>query len=125
MVISAAPQACCRNRPRAASIPIQRDRGYCRKRRARTCCTLRTFGDLYEGGSDCVNATGDVYIVNQGAPEHACSFNRSQLYSDDGPPIGEVAEPWAEAAFRIRDNANLSKKAKRARCSEPVCSLRP
>ena len=33
------------------------------------------------------------------AREHACDFDRSQLYSDEGPPIGAVAtEPWAEAA---------------------------
>jgi hypothetical protein len=32
--------------------------------------------------------------------EHACGFDRSELYSDEGPPIGEVAaEAWAEAAF--------------------------
>ena len=34
--------------------------------------------------------------------EHACGFDRSQLYSDEGPPIGEVAaEPWVEAVFEI------------------------
>jgi hypothetical protein len=31
--------------------------------------------------------------------EHACGFDRSQLLSDEGPPIGELAaDPWAEAA---------------------------
>ncbi len=34
--------------------------------------------------------------------EHACGFDRSQLHSDEGAPIGEVAtEPWAEAASEI------------------------
>jgi hypothetical protein len=34
--------------------------------------------------------------------EHACGFDRSQLYSDEGPPIGEVAtEPWGELASEI------------------------
>jgi hypothetical protein len=29
--------------------------------------------------------------------ERACGFDRSQLYSDEGPPIGAVAsEPWVE-----------------------------
>jgi hypothetical protein len=37
--------------------------------------------------------------------EHACGFDRSQLYSDEGPPIGEVAaEARAETAF---DNNGL------------------
>lgn len=36
------------------------------------------------------------------AAEHASGFDRSQLYSDEGPPIGAVAtEPWAEAASEI------------------------
>lgn len=36
------------------------------------------------------------------SPEHACGFDRSQVYCDEGPPIGEVATyPWAEAAFEI------------------------
>jgi hypothetical protein len=31
--------------------------------------------------------------------EHASGFDRSQLYSDEGPPIGIVAaEPWPTAA---------------------------
>ena len=34
--------------------------------------------------------------------EHPCGFDRSQLDSDEGPPIGVVAtEPWGEAAFGI------------------------
>ena len=34
--------------------------------------------------------------------EHACGFDRSQLFSDEGPPIGEVApEAWTEAASEI------------------------
>jgi len=34
--------------------------------------------------------------------EHPCGFDRSQLDSDEGPPIGVVAtEPWGEAAFEI------------------------
>jgi hypothetical protein len=28
-------------------------------------------------------------------------FDRSQLYSDEGPPIGEVAAPWPEAALVV------------------------
>jgi hypothetical protein len=28
-------------------------------------------------------------------------FNRSQLHSDEGPPTGEDAEPWAEVASEI------------------------
>jgi hypothetical protein len=32
--------------------------------------------------------------------EHACGFDRSMLYSDEGAPIGDVAsDPWVEAAF--------------------------
>jgi hypothetical protein len=35
--------------------------------------------------------------------EHACGFDRSELYSDEGPPIGAAAvEPWAEAALALR-----------------------
>jgi hypothetical protein len=34
--------------------------------------------------------------------EHACDFDRSQLYSDEGPPIGEVtAVPWVDVASEI------------------------
>jgi len=34
--------------------------------------------------------------------DHACGFDRSQLYGDEGPPIGEVvAEPRVEAASEI------------------------
>jgi hypothetical protein len=34
--------------------------------------------------------------------ERACGFDRSELYSDEGPPIGEVAtEFWPGAAFEI------------------------
>ena len=34
--------------------------------------------------------------------EHACGFDRSQLYSDEGPPIGKVAAAsWVEAAYEI------------------------
>jgi hypothetical protein len=34
--------------------------------------------------------------------EHACGFDRSQLFSDEGPPIGNVAtELWAEMAPEI------------------------
>jgi hypothetical protein len=34
--------------------------------------------------------------------EQACGFDRSELYSDEGPPIGMVAaELWAEVAFGI------------------------
>jgi hypothetical protein len=33
--------------------------------------------------------------------EQSRGFDRSQLCSDEGPPIGAVAvEPWAEEAFR-------------------------
>jgi hypothetical protein len=33
----------------------------------------------------------------------ACGFDRSQLYSDEGPPIGAVAvEPWAEVAWVLQ-----------------------
>ncbi|MGA8574240.1 MAG: hypothetical protein WB609_00945 [Candidatus Cybelea sp.] len=36
------------------------------------------------------------------SPEHACGFDRSELYSDEGAPIGEVsAQPWDEAASEI------------------------
>jgi hypothetical protein len=29
--------------------------------------------------------------------EHACGLDRSQLYSDEGPPIGAVSsKPWVE-----------------------------
>jgi hypothetical protein len=32
--------------------------------------------------------------------EQACGFDRSQLFSDEGPPIGEVTtKPWAEEAL--------------------------
>ncbi len=35
--------------------------------------------------------------------EHTCDFDQSQLCSDAGPPIGEVAaEPWAEVLPRSR-----------------------
>jgi hypothetical protein len=38
--------------------------------------------------------------MDSSSPEHACGFDRSQLHSDEGPPIGAVsAEPWAEEAF--------------------------
>jgi hypothetical protein len=34
--------------------------------------------------------------------EHACGFDRSQLYSDEGPPIGEVAaDSWVDAAYEV------------------------
>jgi hypothetical protein len=34
--------------------------------------------------------------------EHACGFDPSQLYSDEGPPIGKVAaELWTEAALVV------------------------
>jgi hypothetical protein len=34
--------------------------------------------------------------------EHACGFDRSQLYSDEGPPIGAVStERWAEMTSEI------------------------
>jgi len=34
--------------------------------------------------------------------EHASGFDRSQLYSDEGPPIGDVdEEPWTEAASEV------------------------
>jgi hypothetical protein len=34
--------------------------------------------------------------------EHAGGFDRSEGYSDDGPPIGVVdAEPWAQAPSGI------------------------
>jgi hypothetical protein len=34
--------------------------------------------------------------------EHACGFDRSQLYRDEEPPIGKVAaESWVEAAYEI------------------------
>jgi hypothetical protein len=34
--------------------------------------------------------------------EHVCGFDRSQLYSDEGPPIGEIGrEPWPEAALQV------------------------
>jgi hypothetical protein len=34
--------------------------------------------------------------------EHACGFDRSELHSDEGPPIGEVsATPWDELALEI------------------------
>ncbi len=34
--------------------------------------------------------------------EYACGFDRSQLYSDEGPPIGAVGtEPWVESASEI------------------------
>jgi hypothetical protein len=34
--------------------------------------------------------------------EHACGFDRSELYSDEGPPIGAVAiESWAETSSEI------------------------
>jgi hypothetical protein len=42
--------------------------------------------------------------------EHACGIDRSQLFSDEAPPIGAVAaEPWAEvvrslAAWLLRWN---------------------
>jgi len=33
--------------------------------------------------------------------EHACGFERSQVYCDEGPPIGAVAtQPWAEVALQ-------------------------
>jgi hypothetical protein len=32
--------------------------------------------------------------------EHACGFDRSQLHSDEAPPIGDVAaDPWVEQAL--------------------------
>lgn len=34
--------------------------------------------------------------------EHACGIDRSELYSDEGPPIGAVdAEPWPGVAFTL------------------------
>lgn len=34
--------------------------------------------------------------------EHACGFDRSQLYGDEGPPIGAVdSESWPEVASEI------------------------
>ena len=34
------------------------------------------------------------------SPEHAAGFDRAQLYSDEGPPLGEVTvDPWAEEAL--------------------------
>jgi len=34
--------------------------------------------------------------------ERQCGFDRSQLDSDEGPPIGAVGtEEWGEAAFEI------------------------
>jgi hypothetical protein len=36
------------------------------------------------------------------SPEHACGFDRSQLYSDEAAPIGEVAaDPRVEIASEI------------------------
>ena len=36
--------------------------------------------------------------------EHFCGFGRSQLYRDEGPPIGDVAgEPWGEVGFEVED----------------------
>jgi hypothetical protein len=35
--------------------------------------------------------------------EHACGFDRSQLQSDEGPPIGAMgAEPLTLVAFRLK-----------------------
>lgn len=34
--------------------------------------------------------------------EHVCGFDRSQLYSDEGPPLADVgAQRWAETALEI------------------------
>jgi hypothetical protein len=39
--------------------------------------------------------------MDHSRPEHACGFDRSVLYSDEGPPIGAVrAEPWAEVGLK-------------------------
>lgn len=39
-----------------------------------------------------------VWAWNIGTPDRVCGIDRSQLYSDEGPPIGAVvAEPWPEA----------------------------
>jgi hypothetical protein len=40
--------------------------------------------------------------MDYASPEHACGFDRSELYSDERPPVGKVgAEPWAEMAFNV------------------------
>jgi hypothetical protein len=42
--------------------------------------------------------------VDHSSPEHACGFDRSQLYSDEGPPIGAAAAgPWAYVASQTAD----------------------
>lgn len=42
------------------------------------------------------------------AMEHACGFDRSDLYSEGGPPIGAVAaEPWAEGFLSAGEAAAL------------------
>jgi hypothetical protein len=34
--------------------------------------------------------------------ERACGFDRSQLYSDEAPPIGSIGiESWTEVAFPV------------------------
>jgi hypothetical protein len=40
--------------------------------------------------------------MDDSSPEHACGFDRSQLYGDEGPPIGNVGtEPRAEVASEM------------------------
>jgi hypothetical protein len=37
-----------------------------------------------------------------GVMEHGCGFDRSQLCSDEAPPIGNVSfESWTEVAFPV------------------------
>lgn len=40
------------------------------------------------------------------SPEHSCGFDRSQLHSDEGPPIGEVQveEPFKTVLWLLRWN---------------------
>ena len=53
-------------------------------------------------------------------------WDRSELHSDEGPPIGEVAaEPWAENGFRDHgQSVRIEQPSGLEKNSEPLTRLR-